>query len=55
MKVYSRIYRQGEQRRGRLPGQGLSEAQAEQLEHERTAVDIYKKYQAYNLCWAQGL
>ena len=56
MKVFHSIYGQGgESRQGRLPGEGLSEKQAEQLELEKGVVDCFKKHGGLNWTWAVGV
>ncbi|KAK4054879.1 hypothetical protein OIV83_000803 [Microbotryomycetes sp. JL201] len=56
MKVYESIYGRGEPRRGRLPGSGLDSPElAEQLEYERTVLEIIQKSGTYQWCWPQGL
>ncbi|ORY85314.1 NADP-dependent oxidoreductase domain-containing protein [Leucosporidium creatinivorum] len=56
MEVYSKIYlAQNEAaRKGRKPGEGLGEANQEQLECERIAVDLFKQSGTYNWTWPSG-
>ncbi|GAA5871778.1 hypothetical protein JCM3774_000297 [Rhodotorula dairenensis] len=56
MKVFHSIYGQGgESRTGRLPGEGLSEKCADQLELEKGVVDCFRKHGGLNWTWAVGV
>ncbi|GAA5952887.1 hypothetical protein JCM21900_004255 [Sporobolomyces salmonicolor] len=56
MKVYSEIYRvRGETRKGRSPGEGLSDACKTQRELEKDVVEIFKKSGTMNWTWAVGV
>ncbi|KAI5480857.1 hypothetical protein MNV49_006666 [Pseudohyphozyma bogoriensis] len=55
MKVYGALYRDTESRRGRAPGEGLSEANVKEMELEKLAVDCFKKSGTLNWTWAVGV
>ncbi|GAA5859602.1 hypothetical protein JCM1840_006367 [Sporobolomyces johnsonii] len=56
MKVYSEIYRVGgASRKGRSPGEGLSDACKTQRELEKDVVEIFKKSGTMNWTWAVGV
>lgn len=56
MDVYSKIYLAQNEvaRKGRKPGEGLGEANQEQLECERIVVDLFKQSGTYNWTWPTG-
>lgn len=55
VRVWRSIYGEGEERKGRKPGEGLGADKEEQLALEREVVALFKESETYNLGWDSGL